>query len=111
MAAARLLLGALDSMRTAPPSQQEVTHAVDEVVNGFVFNFRTPFQVVARGMAYQNLDLPADWLERYVDGIQAVTPQSVLDVFRSKVDPARMDDPARPVTPRASMVRRRSWGR
>ncbi len=90
LAAARLLLGALDSMRTAPPSQQEVAHAIDEVVNGFVFNFRTPFQVIARGMAYQSLDLPADWLERYLDGVQAVTPQSVLDVFRSEVDPARM---------------------
>ena len=90
MAAARLLLGALDSMRTAPPSQPEVTHAIDEVVNGFVFNFRTPFQVIARGMAYQSLDLPADWLERYMGGIQAVTPRTVLEVFRSEVDPARM---------------------
>ena len=90
LAAARLLLAAVDSMRAAPPTPAEVSHAVDEVVNGFVFNFRTPFQVVARGMAYRRLDLPADWLERYVDGIQDVTPAAVQEVFRSEVDPARM---------------------
>ena len=90
LAAARLILGAIDSMRTAPPSDEEVSHAVDEVVNGFVFNFRTPFQIIARGMAFRSLDLPADWLERYLDGIQEVTPGSVLDVFRSEVDPSRM---------------------
>lgn len=90
LAAARLLLAAIDSMRTAPPAPDEVSHAVDEVVNGFVFNFRTPFQIVARGMAYRRLDLPADWLERYVDGIQDVTPAAVQEVFRNEVDPARM---------------------
>ena len=90
LAAARLLLAAIDSMGAAPPAPDEVSHAVDEVVNGFVFNFRTPFQVVARGMAYRRLDLPADWLERYVDGIQGVAPADVQEVFRSEVDPERM---------------------
>lgn len=90
LAATRLLLATIDSMRTVPPTRAEVTHAVDEVVNGFVFNFRTPFQIIARGMAYRRLGLPADWLERYVDGIQEVTPSAVLRVFREEVDPARM---------------------
>ncbi|MDE2754147.1 MAG: pitrilysin family protein [Gemmatimonadota bacterium] len=90
LAAARLLLAAIDSMRASPPAQAEVTHAVDEVVNGFVFNFRTPFQIIARGMAYRRLDLPPDWLERYVDGIQDVTPARIQRVFRREVDPARM---------------------
>jgi len=35
-------------------------------------------------------ELPADWLERYLAGIQAVTPQEVLDVFRREVHPERM---------------------
>ena len=90
LAATRLLLAAIDSMRTSPPARSEVTHAVDEVVNGFVFNFRTPFQIIARGMAYRRLDLPPNWLERYVDGIQDVTPAAVQRVFRREVDPARM---------------------
>ncbi len=90
LAATRIMLAAIDSMRTSRPARAEVAHAVDEIVNGFVFNFRTAFQVVARGMTYRRLDLPPDWLERYVDGIQEVTPAAVLGVFRREVDPARM---------------------
>ena len=90
LAAARLLLAALDSARTTAPDVDEVEHAVGEIVNGFVFNFRTPLQVVARGMTYESLGLPEDWLERYLDGIRDVTADAVLEVFRTEVDPARM---------------------
>lgn len=90
LAAARLLLEVLGSMRDAPPSGEEVERVVDEAVNGFVFNFGTPLQVVSRSMTYRTLDLPADWLERYLDGIRRVTPGAVHDVFRDQVDPARM---------------------
>ena len=90
LAAARLLLQALDSVRVTAPSGDEVAHAVGEIVNGFVFNFRTPLQVVARGMTYESLGLPEDWLERYLDGIREVTADDVLEVFRAEVDPSRM---------------------
>lgn len=88
--ATRLILATIDSMRAAPPSQLEVDLTVDEVVNGFVFNFRTPLQIITRGMAYRAMGLPGDWLERYVAGIQRVTPGAVQEVFRREVDPARM---------------------
>lgn len=90
LAAARLLLAALDSVRATAPDTDEVEHAVGEIANGFVFNFRTPLQVVARGMTYESLGLPDDWLERYLDGIRDVTADDVLEVFRAEVDPARM---------------------
>lgn len=88
--ATRLILAAFDSMRAAPPTAEEVARTVDETVNGFVFNFRTPLQVISRGMAYRALGLPDDWLERYLRGIQGVTPRAVQEVFRREVDPARM---------------------
>lgn len=90
LAAARLLLEVLGSMRDAPPTGEEVSRVIDVAVNGFVFNFGTPLQVVSRSMTYRTLDLPADWLERYLGGIQRVTPGAVHDVFRDQLDPARM---------------------
>ena len=90
LAAARLLLEVLGSMRDAPPSGEEVSRVIDEAVNGFVFNFGAPGQVVARSMTYRNLDLPMDWLERYLRGIQRVTPDAVHEVFRDELDPDRM---------------------
>lgn len=88
--ATRLILATIDSLRAAPPSGPEVDLAVDEFVNGFVFNFRTPLQIITRGMAYRAMGLPGDWLDRYVRGIQRVTPRAVHDVVRREVDPARM---------------------
>ncbi len=90
LAATRLLLETIDSMRVRPPSATEVTHTIDEIANGFVFNFQTPFQIVARRMAYRRLGLPDDWLERYLAGIAAVEPDDILELFRREVDPARM---------------------
>ncbi len=90
LAAARLLLAVIDSMRASPPPSAEVARQIDEASNGFAFNFRTPSQIVARSLAYRNLGLPADWLETYAEGIRRVTPTAVHKVFRDHVDPARM---------------------
>ncbi len=90
LAATRSMLDVIDSLRTAPPSEAEVSHAIAEIVNGFVFNFRTPFQVVARAIAHESLGLGPDWLDRYVAGVERVRPEAVLDVVRAEVDPARM---------------------
>ena len=90
LAAARLLLATIDSVGAVPPEEEEVALAVDEVVNGFVFNFQTPFQVVARQMTYRSLGLPANWLERYVSGVRETTPAAVQQVYRREVDASRM---------------------
>ena len=41
-------------------------------------------------MRYSFGELPDDWLERYVEGVQDVTPASVLDVFVEHLHPERM---------------------
>lgn len=90
LAAARLLLATIDSMRAAPPSESEVARVADETANGFAFNFRSSSQIVARSLAYRNQGLPEDWLEVYAAGVARVTPAAVHRVFREHVDPARM---------------------
>lgn len=90
LAAARLLLAEIDSLRAAPPSASEVARIAAETANGFAFNFRTRAQIVARSLAHRNLGLPEDWLEIYAEGIGRVTPADVHRVFRAHVDPARM---------------------
>ena len=80
--AIRLILETLASMAEEPPSDDEVRTAVDEWVNGWVFNFESPGRIVARTLAFRASDLPDDWLERYLEGIQAVRPEDIQDVFR-----------------------------
>jgi zinc protease len=86
----RLILDILEEVRDAPPSRDEVETAVDQIANGFVFNFETAAQIIARRMSYVAQDLPEDWLERYLQGVQGVDPAAVQNVFRRHLHPENM---------------------
>lgn len=88
--ALRLILDIMRDMEASAPTEEEVRTAVDQIVNGFVFNFETPAQIVSRRMFYLAQDLPSDWLERYLQGVQRVTPASVRTVFAQNLRPDDM---------------------
>ncbi len=90
IAAIRLILDTMEEMRAEPPEDVEVDRAISQIVNGFVFNFQDPGQIVSRQMFYLSQGLPEDWLERYIRGIQSVSPADVQRVFRKHVDPEKM---------------------
>lgn len=88
--AVRVMRDVLRTMREEPPADDEVRLAVDDIVNGFVFNFERPSQIVGRQMLYYQEELPADWLERYLEGVQRVTPADVVRVIRDHIHPERL---------------------
>ena len=88
--AVRAVLGVLEGLREEPPERAELERAVAEMVNGFVFNFGSPARVVSRQMLYEAEGLGADWLERYVEGIQRVEAADVQRVARARIHPSRM---------------------
>jgi zinc protease len=88
--AIELILATMDELTRAPPTQAELRTAVDGVVNGFVFNFEEPGQIVSRMMLYVAEELPEDWLERYLAGIQRVEPGDVRRVFEEHLRPDEM---------------------
>jgi zinc protease len=88
--AIRLMLEAMEEMRSAPPTEAELRTAVDGAINGFAFNFETPSQIVSRVMYFLAEDWPEDWLERYARGIQGVTPPMIRQVFAEQVHPEEM---------------------
>ncbi len=88
--AVEAILETMEGLREAPPTDEEVQTTVDQIVNGFVFNFDTASQIVARSMYYLAQDLPEDWLERFWRGVQAVTAQGVQSVFAEHLRPDEM---------------------
>ncbi|MEX0979873.1 MAG: pitrilysin family protein [Gemmatimonadota bacterium] len=90
VAAVRTILEVMQEMVDERPTREEVSDAIDEIVNGFVFNFEHRAQIVSRQMFYVAEDLPANWLELYVEGIQRVTPADVRRVFRRHLRPSDM---------------------
>lgn len=90
VAAARLVREIMTELRREPPTDEEVATAVDGIVNGFVFNFESAAQIVAREVFYVGEEIPRDWLSRFLEGIQTVRPEDVQGVFETYVHPDRM---------------------
>ncbi len=86
----RLMQEIIGEMGQNPPQQKEVDQVIDQIVNSFVFNFQDPSQIVSRQMVYLSQELPEDWLEQYVRGIQRVDPKDVQRVFQRHVRPEDM---------------------
>lgn len=84
------MLRTMEELRVEAPTEEEVGTTVDQIVNGFVFNFDSPSQILSRTMYYVAQDLPEDWLERYWRGVQRVTPERVREVFAAHLRPEEM---------------------
>ena len=90
IAATQAILDVMEEMRSSPPARDEVESAVEAASNGFSFNFQGAMQVVSRRVVHEAQELPEDWLERYVAGVQRVSPNDVHSVLRRHLDPDRM---------------------
>lgn len=88
--AVQLILETMAEMTQRPPDPGEVQTTVDRIVNGFVFNFDSPAQVVSRSVYFRAQELPEDWLSRYLDGVRDVTPLGVQQVFAAHLRPQEM---------------------
>jgi zinc protease len=88
--AIEVILGTMEELRETAPTAAELKTAVDRIVNGYVFNFQSADQIVSRMMLYVYGELPEDWLERYVQGVQQVTPEDVRRVFAEHLKPDEM---------------------
>jgi zinc protease len=90
VAAVDVILETMRGLGSEPPTEEEVSVTIDRIANGFVFNFETAAQIVSRTMFYLAQDLPEDWLERYLRGVQAVGPADVATVFDEHLRPDDM---------------------
>lgn len=88
--AAEVILETMRGLGSERPTTEEVSTTIDRIVNGFVFNFENAAQIVSRTMFYLAQELPEDWLERYLAGVQAVGPEDVANVFDAHLRPDAM---------------------
>lgn len=85
-----VILGTMTELTREPPTDEEVATTVDNVVNGFVFNFESASQIMSRTMYYRAVELPEDWLERHWRGVQSVDARDVQRVFEEHLRPDEM---------------------
>ncbi|MBI4051165.1 MAG: insulinase family protein [Elusimicrobia bacterium] len=84
------ILKNLEEFRRQPVSPTELSYGRDSIINSFVFNFTTPFQIAQQQATLEYYGYPSDYLETYVDRIKAVGKEAVLRSARKWLKPESM---------------------
>lgn len=81
------VLAEIETVRTAPITEEELVRAKDSVLNAFIFNFQTPAQTLSRLMRYEYYGYPADFIFRYQQGVEATTVEDVQRAAQTYLNP------------------------
>ena len=85
--AAQAMREVIESMRTTPPTADELALAKDSYLNSFVFNFDSDDEVLRRVLTYERYGYPDDFLLTLKDRIEAVTAADVQRVAQRYLQP------------------------
>ena len=89
--AVALLKEEMKKMAAKPVSQTELAVQKSNILNGAVFRFTSPDAIVQRtARAVEILGLPADYFDRYIQAVRAMTPAKVQAVARKDFRPQDM---------------------
>lgn len=88
--ATALLRQTLDEFVTEGPTSAELEAARRNLTGGFPLRLDSNKDIVDYLAMLGFYRLPLDWLDRYVERVNAVTVEQVRDAFERRVDPERM---------------------
>lgn len=86
----QLLLQQARRLTEEAPSEEEVQQAKESLANSFVFRFPTSTSAVVARMLLEIHHLPPDTYDTYLQRVQAVTAQDILQVARKYIRPDRL---------------------
>lgn len=87
MVALDLLKREVTRVTREPLHADELETAKQSTLNSFVFNFARPQDVLFRAAYFDLVGYPQDFLQRYQQGVEAVTAASALGAARRKIHP------------------------
>ncbi|OHB72207.1 MAG: hypothetical protein A2W17_07555 [Planctomycetes bacterium RBG_16_41_13] len=85
-----IALEEIERMRATPVDNEELTHAKETFLNQFVFRFTTSASIVAQMVDIEYEGLPLDYLETYVNNIQAVSAEDIKRVAQKHLHPDKI---------------------
>jgi zinc protease len=90
VAATQAVLAEIGRLKTDPPTTVELNKAKDQVLNSFIFRYDTPEKVINEQVTLAFYGYPADFLEKYRDGIARVTAADVTHVANKYIDVSKL---------------------
>jgi predicted Zn-dependent peptidase len=88
--AAHLMRGIIERVRAEGVSAEELREAKDAIVNNLIFSIDATDEVVAQRIGFAYDGLPQDFLERFRDRIEAVSPEDVRRTAQRFLRPEAM---------------------
>ncbi len=85
--ALRLVHAILEAFLRDGPTEAELTQAKDYLVGSFPLRLDSNRKLLEQLAVIGFYRLPLDWLDTYTRGVQAVTREDILRVFRSRIRP------------------------
>ncbi|CAG0940266.1 zinc protease [Candidatus Brocadiaceae bacterium] len=82
-----IALEELDKIRKTPVDKDELVQAKETFMNQFIFRFTTSASIVGQKVDIEYEELPLNYLETYLDNVQAVTQEDVQRVARKYLHP------------------------
>ena len=84
-------IGELNAIRgPRPVTPEELSMAIAALTRGYARNFETADQIARGAMQLALYDLPDDYFEQFVPGIERVTCDDVTRAMAAHLDPARL---------------------
>ncbi len=87
---AQALLEQINALKTEPFTETEVRKAKDQLLNSFVFNYDSKDKLLAEQARLEFYGYPADFLDKYHDAIEKVTPADLERVAKKYIDPSKL---------------------
>lgn len=88
--ATRATLDELKGLTTRPFTEEELKRAKDNILNSFLFRYDTRDKVLAARVQLEYYGYPADYLERYKEGIEKVTTADLARVAQKYIHPDKL---------------------
>ncbi|MBI4057002.1 MAG: insulinase family protein [Elusimicrobia bacterium] len=88
--AAREIFKNLDEIRQKPVAREELSYGKGSLMNSFVFNFTTPFNIAEQQANLEFYGYPSDYLETYLHHIKRVQSADLLRTAQKWIKPESM---------------------
>ncbi|QNI34921.1 insulinase family protein [Alloacidobacterium dinghuense] len=88
--ATQAMVAEIGDLKTKPFTEEELKRAKDQVLNSFIFNYDTKEKVLAAAARLEFYGYPADFLERYRDGVEHVTTADLERVAKKYIDTSKL---------------------
>jgi len=88
--AVSIILDEIRRIRDEPVTEDELQGAKDMILNGFVFGFEDPADVVESAVSLEYYGYPRNWLDLYRDTVRGMTVERIREIARTHLDPAEL---------------------